>query len=186
MFGLPGEAPADLDATIAFLEHVKATVSQRGARLVISLNPFVPKLGTPFMFYVDNYLPGKVKQFKREYEVFARRAEKACRARVDTMSIKDAQLQAVLSLGGVELAPHLQHVPLSIPEDIIELVLDGARAILGTNAFPEPLDGIVPVPLAFLKREWDKAMAGEPSPRCAPPASCAACDHAACDAGHRR
>ncbi len=186
MFGLPGETPADLDATIEFLESVKATVSEHGAKLAISLNPFIPKLGTPLMFHVDNYFPGKVKQFKREHEIYAKRVEKACRTRVDAISVKDAQLQAVLSLGGVDLASYLQHVPLSIPDDIIERVLAGIKAMLDASAFSEPLDRIVPVSLAFLKREWDKALVGESSPRCAPPASCAACGHMACEAGHLR
>nr|MDO8088834.1 radical SAM protein [Candidatus Sigynarchaeum springense] len=181
MFGLPTESPDDLDLTIAFLERIQAIASRGGAKLAISLNPFVPKLGTPFMFHVDNYLPGNIKQFKRGLEAFARRLEKACRARVDTMPVKEAQVQAVLSLGGIELAVHVQHHPFSLPDGVIERVLIETKALLDASEFPEPIDRIVPVPLVFLKREWLLAKAAKPSPRCAPPASCAGCDHVACD-----
>jgi radical SAM superfamily enzyme YgiQ (UPF0313 family) len=183
LFGLPGETPADLDQTVAFMERMKAAVLKHGAKLAISLNPFIPKLGTPFMFHVANYLPAKVKQFKRDYDAFGKRIEKATRARVDTMSARDAQLQAVLSLGGVELAQCLTREPFTIPDDIMNRVLTESNAMLAANTFPEPLGCIVPVSLDFLKREWEKALAGITSPRCAPPSSCAGCDHVACEAG---
>ncbi|MEX2753798.1 MAG: radical SAM protein [Candidatus Sigynarchaeota archaeon] len=186
MFGLPSESSADIDLTTAFVEHIQDIVSRHGAQLTISLNPFVPKLGTPFMFHVDNYMPSNIKRFKRGYETFARRLEKICHARVDTISVKEAQIQAVLSLGGVELAAHVQQHPLSIPDDVVERVLIETKALLDAREFPEPIDRFVPIQLGFLKREWLMAMERKPSPRCAPPASCAGCDHVACTEKPRR
>lgn len=181
LFGLPFETPGDLDRTIEFLERLRDHVLGHGARLAVTINPFIPKLGTPFMFHVDNYLSENIKAFKQRYGEFARRAEKAIRARVDIMSIKEARVQAVLSLGGIEIAQHVTRVPFAIPDDAADRVLRGTRDMQLMAAFPAPLDRIVPVPLSFLKREWERALAGITSPRCDPPASCAACEHVSCN-----
>src|SRR5271157_146738 len=188
LFGLPTETSMDLDESIQFLEELKETTRDAGARLTISLNPFIPKLGTPFMFHVTNYLSKNFKQFRHDYEAFTSRLETACRTKISTMDLKEARLQAVLSLGGTELSAFLQVTGqvetkpglLRIPDNVIDTSLESIEALLLQEHVPKYLVNIIPVSLEFLQREWYAAFDGTTSPRCMPPDSCAGCDHVNC------
>lgn len=188
LFGLPSELPSDLDETITFLEKLREITSKRGTKIHVTLNPFIPKLGTPFMFHVQNFLSTATQAFKKTYEAFAVRIEKACRGKVDVMNLKEARMQAVLSLGGVELAPFLRVMEqagrnaskLQIPEEIIDEVFLNIVKLLDRSDFPRYLSNIIPVSSKFLIREWQDAMKGLPSARCQPPGSCSRCMHVNC------
>lgn len=188
LLGLPTETAEDLDETIRFIEHLKVMTTAAGSRLSISLNPFIPKLGTPFMFHVTNYLSENFKRFKHDYQAFAARVEKACRITITTMDIKEARLQAVLSLGGVDLARVLETTgqgavkpgSLHVPDDVIDFNLKPIGALQDQDHLPGYLENMIPVSFEYLKREWHAAHKEHTSSRCLPPDSCAGCDHVNC------
>ncbi len=182
LLGLPFEQDTDLQATLEFLGRIKAITARAGARVDVSLNPFVPKMGTPFMFHVANYKNDCFHAFKKKYTAFARAIEKVTRGTVSRMSLKEARLQAVLSLGGVELAPYL--VPGSMeprtppvdafPLGVIDAVFSRTEALLADGMESHVIQSIIPVHLSFLRKEWARASECKYTPPCSDHA-CAGC-----------
>jgi len=182
LYGLPTETEIDLDQTIEFLDRLRTIAETTGARIVASVNPFVPKLGTPFMFHAERYLGRNFKTFKRGFESFVDRVQKATHSRVGTTSPREARLQAALSLGGIELAPFLSGSGAggkSIPERDMDAVFEAAIALKESGNVPVHIECLLPVPIAYLRSEWDRAIEGTKTPPCRED-SCSACGARAC------
>lgn len=98
MVGVPGEADADVDATVAMLKALRAEAPK--LRLTLGCSTFVPKPHTPFQWWgVDPAADARLA-----------RLEKAARASGFTFrpeSYKWSVIQALLSRGDRRLAPLL-------------------------------------------------------------------------------
>jgi radical SAM superfamily enzyme YgiQ (UPF0313 family) len=98
MVGVPGEADADVDATVAMLKALRAEAPK--LRLTLGCSTFVPKPHTPFQWWgVDPAADARLA-----------RLEKAARASGFTFrpeSYKWSVIQALLSRGDRRLSPLL-------------------------------------------------------------------------------
>jgi radical SAM superfamily enzyme YgiQ (UPF0313 family) len=99
MVGLPTETPADVEAIVDLTQRVRARlVSGRRARVgrvLVSINPFVPKPWTPFQWEAMEAIPSLRRKLAH-----LRRALGAIPAvEVETESPREAYLQTLLSRG---------------------------------------------------------------------------------------
>ena len=99
MVGLPTETPEDVDAIVQLTERVRARLLSGGrariGRILVSINPFVPKPWTPFQWEPMEEIPSLRKKLAH-----LRRALGAIPAvEVETESPREAYLQTLLSRG---------------------------------------------------------------------------------------
>ncbi|HOX25300.1 MAG TPA: TIGR03960 family B12-binding radical SAM protein [Candidatus Krumholzibacteria bacterium] len=192
MIGLPTETGADLDGIVALAGKIIGLAPAGGSQVTISISPFAPKAHTPFQW------AGQVSraEIDRRNQYLARRLQRF-RAKVSLREPEVSFLEAVLGLGDARLA------------DVVEAAWrDGARfdgweecfgwdrwvrafthcgvdgeAIVAARdpQAPLPWDRIQgPVDREFLRREWERALAGVTTPDCrlaGPCDACAACGH---------
>jgi len=65
MVGIPGEEPADLDATVAMIREIKKAAP--GLRLTLGCSTFVPKAHTPFQWFgVNSHAEKRLKYLEKE------------------------------------------------------------------------------------------------------------------------
>ncbi len=99
MIGLPDESIEDLQATVQLSKKIaNLGFGRRSIRL--SVNPLIPKPHTPFHSYgikTAEYLKSAVFEIRR-----ALKSER--RIHVESLNLKHAEIQAILSNGGPELA----------------------------------------------------------------------------------
>jgi radical SAM superfamily enzyme YgiQ (UPF0313 family) len=96
MAGLPGETPEDMDAAAGLISEVDVLAKRKGAKIVASVNQFVPKPGTAFE--MEAFTPTKEVQerMKRMQKPFLKGS--AVEFRVENP--REMFLQAFLSRGG--------------------------------------------------------------------------------------
>lgn len=103
MLGLPGEADSDIEEMIAMIGRVreKMDAALNKGDLIISVNGFIPKPFTPFQWspLCD------VKTLKRRFKMLETAFKKAKHIQVQTESLKETVLQAVLARGDRRMAP---------------------------------------------------------------------------------
>jgi len=97
MIGLPFEKSEDIDAIISLISEIQQVFSKgkERRRIVVSINPFVPKAHTPFQWAPmdkDRILENKMK-------TIADRIRKLKGVFIEKKSIREAILQGILSLG---------------------------------------------------------------------------------------
>ena len=105
MVGLPGETDADAVAITPLVRAVRDRVRarRRGGRTICSVNPFIPKPGTPFQWRPMAPLPvlaARMRRLQRELGALDG-VEAHCK------SPRMERLQALLSVGDRRLAPVL-------------------------------------------------------------------------------
>ena len=105
MVGLPGETDADAAAITPLVRAVRDRVRarRRGGRTICSVNPFIPKPGTPFQWRPMAPLPvlaARMRRLQRELGALDG-VEAHCK------SPRMERLQALLSVGDRRLAPVL-------------------------------------------------------------------------------
>ncbi len=93
MVGLPSETDADAEAIIDEAARLKNLMS--GGRVILSINPFVPKPVTPFQFAAFE----DVRIVERRYGIIKTGAKKAGGIDVKTLPVKEAFFQAYLARG---------------------------------------------------------------------------------------
>ena len=74
IIGLPGESTHDMEMLVELVKRTVQQFSHRGAQLALSINPFVPKKGTPMQHYplnsldyynsVRSYILGELNEIK--------------------------------------------------------------------------------------------------------------------------
>ena len=104
MIGLPTETEDDIEEIIALASEIKERGERRrsGCRIILAIEPFVPKAGTPFQ-----RLPmAGEKVLRKRLSYLKRRLEKRG-IEVRSESVPWAVVQAVLSRGDGRLAPAL-------------------------------------------------------------------------------
>lgn len=75
---------------------------ERGS-LKVNINPFIPKLNTPYANYVDNYLAENLDVLTMKFEKLTRELKKVKAVKLKTQHpkqlITEAKLQTIFSLG---------------------------------------------------------------------------------------
>jgi radical SAM superfamily enzyme YgiQ (UPF0313 family) len=110
MVGLPTETDADVDGIVDLASKVRARLMAGGhpkvGRILVSINPFVPKPWTPFQWEAMAPLADLKRKLAR-----VRRGLSAVPAlQVETESPREAYLQTLLSRGDRRVAPVLERL----------------------------------------------------------------------------
>lgn len=178
MVGLPTETDEDVEAIGALVARIRERLVAGGApkvgRILVSINPFVPKPWTPFQWEAMDDLGSLRRKLAR-----VRRQLSAIPAvQVETESPREAYLQTLLSRGDRRVAPILErlHAAPDAWWSILRAlrggrgdVVDPDRFVLRTWAADEllPWDFIDhAVDKRYLLAEWRKARAEIQTPPC--------------------
>jgi len=171
MVGLPTETDADVAAIVGLTRKIRERLIGGGrprvGRILVSINPFVPKPWTPFQWEPMEALPA----LRRKLAGLRRALGAIPAVQVETESPRAAYLQALLSRGDRRLAPVL--VRLHERPDAwwpTLKALRGGRDGIDPDRFVHralPLDGVLPwdfidhsVDKRYLLAERRKAFAG--------------------------
>ncbi len=109
MVGLPTETEEDLDGMVDLVERIRALLLEHGrargrlGRIIPSVNPFIPKPGTPFQWHPMESTSELTRKMRRLERDFARIPN----VEAHFKSPRQEKLQALLSLGDRRLAPVL-------------------------------------------------------------------------------
>jgi len=176
MVGLPTETDHDIDDLIKLALTVKGRMEGTGSRLTLTVEPFVPKAGTPFQ-----WLPmTDAETLSHRLSTLKNRLEpRGIEIRVD--SVGWSVVQGVLSRGDRRLAQALARMEG-------KSLSSWRRALEETSLNPDfyigreiPVDERLPwsnldsgVSLSYLKAELEKARLGKETAPC-PPTECQEC-----------
>lgn len=170
MLGLPGEADSDIEEMIAMIGRVreKMDAALNKGDLIISVNGFIPKPFTPFQWspLCD------VKTLKRRFKMLETAFKKAKHIQVQTESLKETVLQAVLArgdrrIGAALLEAFRREMPLKqvLKEQGLDIEELAAAAYEIGRPLPwQHLD--MGFTEAYLISEWQKAQREEFTPMC--------------------
>jgi radical SAM superfamily enzyme YgiQ (UPF0313 family) len=107
MVGLPTETDADVDGIVDLATKVRARLMSSGqpkvGRILVSINPFVPKPWTPFQWEPM----ASIGDVKRKLARVRRQLAAVPALQVETESPREAYLQTLLSRGDRRIAPLL-------------------------------------------------------------------------------
>ncbi len=107
MVGLPTETDADVDGIVDLAHNVRARLMAGGkpkvGRILVSINPFVPKPWTPFQWEPM----AEIGELKRKLARVRRGLSAIPALQVETESPREAYLQTLLSRGDRRVAPIL-------------------------------------------------------------------------------
>jgi radical SAM superfamily enzyme YgiQ (UPF0313 family) len=102
LIGLPDETEDDINNTIKFLKIVSDIGFERNS-LKINVNPFIPKLNTPYEKKIDFYLKENFDSFKLKFKKFEKELKNISSIKLKFQNPKNimnnAKLQTLLSLG---------------------------------------------------------------------------------------
>jgi radical SAM superfamily enzyme YgiQ (UPF0313 family) len=185
MVGLPTETAEDVDAIVDLTEKVRARLAAGGrprvARILVSVNPFVPKPWTPFQWEPMEALPS----LRRKLAHLRRALGALPGVEVETESPRAAYLQTLLSRGDRRVAPILERLHAR-PEEWWPTLkaLRGGTDGVDPDRFvhrAHPLDALLPwdfvdhsVDKRYLLAERRKAFAEVQTPPC-DTATCRTC-----------
>ncbi len=109
MVGLPTEGEEDLDGMIDLVERIRGILLEHGrargrlGRIIPSINPFIPKPGTPFQRHPMEPTSALARKMRKLDRAFARIPN----VEAHFKSPRQEKLQALLSVGDRRLAPVL-------------------------------------------------------------------------------
>jgi radical SAM superfamily enzyme YgiQ (UPF0313 family) len=178
MVGLPTETDDDVDAIVALARKLRERLMRGGrpkvGRMLVSINPFVPKPWTPFQWEPMQALGS----LKRTLQRVRRQLASVPAVQVETESPREAYLQTLLSRGDRRVADILERLHVA-PDDWWATLaqLRGGRAdVVDPDRFvlrPYPVDELLPwdfidhaVEKRYLLAERRKAYAEVQSPPC--------------------
>jgi radical SAM superfamily enzyme YgiQ (UPF0313 family) len=183
MVGLPTEEDGDLDALVDLVRAIHARMlhvaRSRGriGRLQISINPFIPKPGTPFQ-----WLPSSdPREIARKLARLRRALSHQSNARVQIKSARSLREQAILALGDRRVADAIELATthdMSLAHALRDAGLDASMYLSRARARDEILPWDVldnGVDKEFLWRERQRALEASLSPRCPKSAECSVC-----------
>jgi radical SAM superfamily enzyme YgiQ (UPF0313 family) len=190
MVGLPGETAADVDGIVDLTRKVRARLAHggrpRAGRILVSINPFVPKPWTPFQWEPMEAIPS----LKRKLGGLRRALGAIPGVEVETESPREAYLQTLLSRGDRRTGAILARL-----HERPDVWWPTLKALRGTDDAagvdpdrfvhrPWPLDALLPwdfidhsVDKRYLLAERRKAFAELQTPPCDTPTchTCGAC-----------
>ena len=118
LIGLPGETEYDINETIKFLNEISQLGFERGI-LKVSVNPFIPKLNTPYEKCIDFYLKEKFDSFTSKFKRIEHELKDIpainLKFKNPKFIMKQAVLQTLFSLGDT-----------SVSDILIKYYLNGA------------------------------------------------------------
>lgn len=103
MLGLPRETEEDREGILRLAQAIRARFRSAGARtgtVSISLHPFVPKPRTPFQW-------SRMLRPEEMKTALARERRRLAGFRVKAPDLREVYIEAILALGGKEIAPFL-------------------------------------------------------------------------------
>lgn len=167
MVGLPTETQEDIDGIVDLVSRIREQLIAHGkkrgrvGRLIPSINPFIPKPGTPFQWHAmekPNVLAKKMQYLKRAFG-------KMPNVDANFKSARQEKLQALLSVGDQLVAPVL--LRLARGETNLAHALKETGIDLDAYVYRErPLDEPLPwghidngMKIELLERQYEKAQA---------------------------
>lgn len=117
IIGLPTETDADMEELLQLVTMIRqrvierARVNKRLGEIVLSVNPFIPKPGTPFQWCAMTPLP----LLQKRITWLEGKLRPLSNVSMKVESLKEAYLQALLSQGGRELSALLNLMADGIP-----------------------------------------------------------------------
>jgi len=177
MIGLPTETDADIDEIIKLTLTLKERIERTVSRITLTVEPFVPKAGTPFQWLAmapEDVLNERVNRIKSSL------AKNGIEVRAE--SVGWSLVQGVLSRGDARLGKALACMSRNSLAAWRKALADcNLSADFYVHREQLPLDEPLPwsvldsgVNLEYLKGELDKAFRGIETPQC-PPAECRKC-----------
>lgn len=110
LLGLPGESEDDIKAIFELMKKMDNMGFERDS-IKVNINPFIPKLNTPYANYVDNYLDENFDLLNTKFEKLTKGLRKIKAVKLKVLRTKQllssAKLQTLLSLGDITISPVL-------------------------------------------------------------------------------
>jgi radical SAM superfamily enzyme YgiQ (UPF0313 family) len=159
MVGLPTETAADVDGIVDLAIKVRARLMSGGkpkvGRILVSINPFVPKPWTPFQWEPMTDL----SELKRRLARVRRGLAAVPALQVETESPREAYLQTLLSRGDRRVAPILERLAAR-PDDwwaTLTSARRGSEGVVDPDRFVHrAYDAAELLPWDFIDHQVDK------------------------------
>ena len=107
LIGLPGESEENIDDIIKLLKTVDQLGFKRNS-LRVNVNPFIPKLNTPYEKQISSYLDVKLIELRRKYQKLEGELKRIPSIKTKFKNfksiIKNARLQTIISLGNQKIS----------------------------------------------------------------------------------
>ena len=107
LLGLPSESEDDIKNIIILLKELDEIGFEKGA-LKVNINPFIPKLNTPYSNYVNNYLNENFDKFTSRFQQVIKEIRKIRAVKLKFQHpkelLKEARLQTLFSLGDAQFS----------------------------------------------------------------------------------
>ena len=107
LIGLPNENENDIDEIINLLKSIDQLGFTKNT-LRVNINPFIPKLNTPYEKEITFYLDEKMNDFLKKYKKLERELKDMTSIKLKfknfKLIIKNARLQAMISLGNKKIS----------------------------------------------------------------------------------
>ncbi len=107
LIGLPGEQEDEADAIMELMTTINELGFEKDS-LKVNLNPFIPKLNTPFQIYTDFFLETNLKNLKNKFEKIQNGISKMPSVKLKIKNIKkiinEALIQTLFSVGDNEVS----------------------------------------------------------------------------------
>ncbi len=182
LVGLPTEKPDDLTALVELVQRAREAAMEqwkahgRAGKLTISVNPFIPKPHTPFQWHEF----GDPKDLKKRLDVIRQGLRRVPNVEVQTESINEAVLQALLSVGDRRAAELARLVDRegNIPAGLRAWGQNTHPILMRPRSFDEtlPWDHIeTGVTRRYLMEQYEDALDAKTSPPCFTQRGCRLC-----------
>ncbi|HJW71048.1 MAG TPA: radical SAM protein [Candidatus Binatia bacterium] len=159
MVGLPTETDADVDAIGDLVHAVRMRLlagrRPRVGRILVSINPFVPKPWTPFQWEPMEDL----RSLKRKLARVRRKLSAIPAVQVETESPREGYLQTVLSRGDRRVADVLERLHADPPSwwPTLRALRGGSHEVVDPDRFVHrPYAADEPLPWDFIDHAVDK------------------------------
>ena len=172
MIGLPGERDEDLDGIVQLVGDVRRQMLAEGrrrgrlGRLVPSVNPFIPKAGTPFQWHAMEKLP----ELNRKMRYLQKALGRMPNVEAHFKSPRQERLQALLAVGDRRLAPAMIRMARGEADLKTALAAEGLELSFYIHR-PRALDEVLPwghidngMKPEFLESQYEKALTAPESP----------------------
>ena len=172
MIGLPGERHEDLEGIVQLVDKVRSLMLVEGrrrgrlGRLIPSINPFIPKAGTPFQWHGME----KLSELNRKVRYLQKALGQMPNVEAHFKSPRQERLQALLAVGDRRLAPAMIRMARGEADLKNALAVEGldlSSYIYRQRALDEVLpwgyidNGMKP---ALLESQYEKALRAPETP----------------------
>ncbi|MFW9900144.1 MAG: B12-binding domain-containing radical SAM protein [Candidatus Thorarchaeota archaeon] len=107
LIGLPNETERDIEAIISLLKSIDQLGFPKNS-LRVNINPFIPKLNTPYQKEISFFLDDKISEYQRKYQKLEQELKNISSIKLKFKNfksiIKNARLQTLISLGNQQVS----------------------------------------------------------------------------------